>query len=243
MERLLNKVKDAKKTSEATEFDAYDRTYDAAVNEAIAFAGLGVDFFTRVKADYLLDLSADALGDPRNLSLLDVGCGVGNYHRLLKGKFGSIAGIDVSAKCLEVAHERHPEVDYRQFDGTRLPFGDTCVDVAFAVCVYHHVPVIDRVALTAEVHRVLKPGAIFAIFEHNPRNPLTMRAVNNCVFDKDAVLLQALEAEKLLTKTGFHDVRTRHILSIPAVGRILRRLDQTLGLARLGAQYYVTGRK
>lgn len=236
-------MNDGKSTLEAAEFDAYDRTYDAAVNEAVAFAGLGVDFFTRAKADYLLDLTASALGDPRKLSLLDVGCGVGNYHSLLEGKFGSIAGTDLSSKCLEVAHERHPEVDYRKFDGTQLPFGDACIDVAFAVCVYHHVPVGARAALTAEVRRILKPRGIFAIFEHNPRNPLTMRAVNNCVFDKDAVLLRASEAGKLLTEAGFQDVGTRHILTIPAIGRMLRRLDLVLGFAQFGAQYFVTGRK
>ena len=31
------------------EFDAYSRAYDQAVNDSIAFTGLSVDYFTRVK--------------------------------------------------------------------------------------------------------------------------------------------------------------------------------------------------
>ena len=34
------------------EFDAYDQSYTATVNRALAYLGLKVDFFTRVKVDY-----------------------------------------------------------------------------------------------------------------------------------------------------------------------------------------------
>lgn len=235
-------MNDQKSTPAAVEFDAYDRSYAEAVNDSLAFTGLNVDFFTRVKAGHLIDLMGQTFGDPRKLALLDVGCGIGNYHRLLAGEAGSIAGVDVSDKCLDVARERNPGVDYQHFDGTALPFGSSRFDVAFAVCVYHHIPASQQPQLTADVKRVLKPGGLFVIFEHNPLNPLTMRVVNACVFDKDAVLLRPRSTKTLMTSAGFTGVRARHILSIPAAGRALRQVDRALGVAPFGAQYFAMGR-
>ena len=235
-------MNDPKAAPAAAEFDAYDRSYAEAVNDSLAFTGLNVDFFTRVKADYLVDLMGETLGDPNRLALLDIGCGIGNYHRLLAGKVGSIAAVDVSTKCLDVARERNPHVDYQHFDGAALPFAALRFDVAFAVCVYHHVPAHQQPPLTTDIRRVLKPGGLFVIFEHNPLNPLTMRVVNNCVFDKDAVLLRPREAKTLMSDAGFNEVRSRHILSIPAVRPVLRRIDRGLGIAPFGAQYFAMGR-
>ena len=39
----------------------------------------------------------------------------------------------------------------------RVPFEDASFDVVTMVCVYHHVDLADRPALTADVSRVLKP--------------------------------------------------------------------------------------
>lgn len=66
------------KTSEI--FDAWQARYSEAVNDAVPFSGLDVDFFTRVKADYTLDLARAQFGDLSKVRLLDIGCGVGNFH-------------------------------------------------------------------------------------------------------------------------------------------------------------------
>ena len=77
------------------EFDAYSETYADAVNRSIAFSGLGVDFFTRVKADHLINV-VDALRPPaKQAEVLDLGCGVGSYHSLLLGRVGRIEGDDL----------------------------------------------------------------------------------------------------------------------------------------------------
>jgi hypothetical protein len=91
--------------------------------------------------------------------------------------------------------------------------------------------------------RVVRPGGLVTIFEHNPRNPLTMRVVNNCPFDADAVLLNSKETSRLITDSGLDIWRRKHILSIPAAGSALRRVDQMLSWVGLGAQYYVAGRR
>lgn len=226
-----------------SEFDAFSRTYDDAVNASVAFSGLKADFFTRVKAAYIKDIVAAAFVDPAALDVLDIGCGIGNYHPYLADVVGSISGVDVSASCLATAAERHPEVRYRAYDGLRLPFADATFDVAYTICVVHHVPPAQWQAFAHEMRRVLKPGGLALIFEHNPFNPLTRRAVSSCVFDKDAVLLRARRAEALLVDAGLVEVTSRYILSIPAGTSMLRRIDGWFARLPLGAQYLTQGRR
>lgn len=221
-----------------SQFDAYAGSYDEAVNQSLGFLGVKVDYFTRVKAAYLLDLLRQHFNATDTLDVLDVGCGIGNYHQLLTGQVGSIAGVDVSAECLAQAARRNPEAHYNHYDGFHLPYEDGGFDAVFTICVLHHVPPAQRAGFTAELKRVLKPGGLAVVFEHNPLNPLTRRVVSNCPFDHDAVLLGQVEARRLLTGAGLANARTRSILSIPSLGPATRQLDRLLGRLSLGAQYY-----
>jgi SAM-dependent methyltransferase len=117
---------------------------------------------------------------------------------------------------IAIARQRNPGIHYEVFDGTRLPFADRSIDAAFAINVFHHVPVTQRSALVDDIHRVLRPGGLFAIFEHNPLNPVTRHVVDTCEFDKDAVLLKQKDSEALLSTSGFGDVKTRYIFAVPA---------------------------
>ncbi len=223
------------------EFDTYNQTYDAAVNSAISFSGLNVDFFTRAKGLYIARVLAERFGDLSQLELLDVGCGIGNLHPFFTGKVRSITGVDVSAECIATARQRNPSVVYRSYDGERLPFDDACFDVAFTICVMHHVLPQQWPTFARELRRVIKPGGIGLVLEHNPYNLLTRRVVASCVFDKDAVLLPARETQQLLRAAGFSNVVSRYILAIPAANWALQEVDRLFGRLPLGAQYYAVG--
>lgn len=240
VESLVNGM-DPKQRSVAQEFDTYKTSYRDAVNASLGFSGLDVDFFTRVKADYLVDLLAARFGDVANLDVIDIGCGVGNYHKLLQPKVGTLTGVDVAAECVEQARIENPGVQYESYDGARLPYADASFDAAFTICVMHHVPPAAWANFTREALRVLRPGGLFAVFEHNPLNPLTMRVVNRCPFDKDAVLLRKTQVVGLLDEAGFENVTPRFILSVPAANAPLRAVDRVFSRLPLGAQYYVTG--
>jgi len=206
------------------EFDSYASHYDATVNDAISFSGLKIDFFTRVKADYLLDL-VDQLSSPpaSAAALLDIGCGIGNFHPLLAGR------------------ERNPGIEYAIHDAIHLPYGDGSFDVVYAMNVFHHIPVDVRPRVVGEIRRVLRTKGLFALFEHNPKNPLTTRVVNSCIFDKDAVLVPHRASADLLMSAGFRNVRHRFILTIPAWGKTLRKIDRMFSRLPIGAQYYTVG--
>ena len=225
----------------AEEFDRYKESYDDAVNRAIAFSGQKVESFTRAKADDLLRTIAAHFKAPRQLSLLDVGCGIGNYHPLLRPLVGSINGVDVSSACVAKAKERNPTVSYAAYDGDHLPYPDNQFDVTFCICVLHHVPPDRWSQFVGEMHRVTRTGGLVVIYEHNPKNPLTRKVVRDCAFDRDAVLLTIAQTRALLTAAGCLDVTTRSILTLPPIGGFVEKLDGLFARLPLGSQYRATG--
>jgi hypothetical protein len=66
--------------------------------------------------------------------------------------------------------------------------------------------------------------------------------VNNCEFDKDAILLRRPETEILLKDAGFQRIYSRFILTVPAKGSLLRKIDKLFAHLPIGAQYYAVGR-
>lgn len=231
----------AKRTSEV--FDSYQDKYSDAVNRSIAFTGMNVDFFTRVKASYILDFCDKSFSPGGALQALDVGCGIGNFHGILATRFATLSGVDISTASIDRAKARHPSVDYQVYDGERLPFPDGSFDLVFTVCVMHHVDPGQWLTFVGEMYRVLRTGGWALVFEHNPRNLLTLRAVNNCPFDADAVLLRSEKVKDLMNNSKLEDVRSKYILSVPAAGKFMRKIDGLFANLPFGAQYYVCGRK
>jgi SAM-dependent methyltransferase len=225
-----------------TAFDAYADTYREEVEKATAFARQSLSFFTEIKAGALLSLTWDLLGDPAGLRALDVGCGPGETDALL-GAFGALHGVDVSRELLRRARVRSPGTMYTHYDGVRLPYADASFDLAFAICVVHHVPPESRSVFAAELGRVVRPGGIAAIVEHNPLNPLTRLGVARCAFDDDAKLLRRGSALKLLRQARLEPASARYILFFPWRGRALRALERRISRVPFGAQYLVVGRR
>jgi SAM-dependent methyltransferase len=166
---------------------------------------------------------------------------VGVTDRHLGDRFAALIGVDIFEGVLDAAAAANPNVDYRLYDGQTLPVADGSVDVAFAISVLHHVPPDRWRGFVGEMARVLAPGGIAAVFEHNPLNPLTRRVVSNCVFDDDAVLLRRRTATRLLDAAGLTGLEHRYIAFLPFGGRRVAPIEAALRLVPLGAQYYVAG--
>jgi SAM-dependent methyltransferase len=119
---------------------------------------------------------------------------------------------------------------------------DGAFDAAVTVTVVHHVPPAQWSAFLGEMSRVVRPGGVVAVFEHNPYNPLTLCVVRTCPLDRNAVLLSSWRLCGLLRAIGLQDVQSRYILSTPFEWRLFRLFDKAIGWLPLGAQYYATGR-
>ena len=224
-----------------TEFDRYGDSYEAAVDDAIGFAGQEHGFYVDAKARRLLELSRRRLGRA-DVAALDVGCGPGLTDVRVLPHLGSLHGVDVSAPMVERARKANPSASYEVYDGRRLPFDDGRFDLTFAICVLHHVERPDRPGLVAELGRVTRPDGLVAVFEHNPLNPLTRHVVRTCEFDKGVELLGRRELAGLLDDAGLELVDTEYLLFFPWRGRPFAALERALRSVPLGAQYVVAGR-
>jgi SAM-dependent methyltransferase len=132
----------------------------------------------------------------------------------------------------------------RQLAPSELPFPDGVFDLVTAVCVYHHIPDTDRSSFTAEVLRVLRPGGIFSIIEHNPVNPATRLIVARTPVDADAHLLMAGRAASLMAAAGARVMETRYFLYFPQrLHQYLSGLEDRLSSTPLGGQYAVFAAK
>jgi SAM-dependent methyltransferase len=221
-------------------FDQYRSNYRDVVQLSIDFSGLPHSFFMRSKADLLRDLTARRLGSARP-AMLDVGCGVGSFHPLLHGMVGSLTGIDVSSASIEQARADNPNGDYRTYDGRSFPFDDDSFDIVTAICVLHHVAPAQWTNFINEMRRVARPGGLICIIEHNPLNPLTRLAVARCEFDRDAILLSASKARRLMAASDLREIGAHHFLLLPWETEPARRVERALRGIPLGAQYIAFG--
>jgi len=90
-------------------------------------------------------------------SVLEVGCGTGNYIVAVESAVGCSGwGTDSSREMLAEAGARPGSVTFKVGRAERLPFGAESFDLVFSVDAIHHLDNIT--AYFREVRRVLKPG-------------------------------------------------------------------------------------
>ena len=227
----------------STQFDSHADSYRDEVDRAIAFAGQDVEFFAERKAELLARAARRLLGDPAELSVLDVGCGIGLVDGYLTPRFRSVAGTDVSAAELEVAQATHSQVSYTLSEPQRVPYESDTFDVVFAACVLHHLNEGAHDGFVAELARVVRPGGLAVVFEHNPLNPLTRLVVSRVAFDTGVRLLRSSTVAALFESAGFEQVRSVYTTFLPLRGRLAQRIEVRLAPLPIGAQYAVLGRK
>ncbi len=219
------------------DFDAYSESYEVELNRAISFAGQDSSVFTEAKAQALVAVAEARLGDLANATALDVGCGIGNIHLSLAPRFSKLHAVEVSAGLLDVARSDNYDVAYQVYDGLELPFESNAFDLAFAICVLHHVPPSRWELFTSEMARVVRPGGLVAVIEHNPLNPLTRLVTLRCAFDEGIVLVRRRRLEQLMRQARMHDTASRYILFSPWRGAAVEWAERRLGRLPLGAQY------
>jgi len=113
---------------------------------------------------------AKLAGITADMSVLDVGSGVGGPARFLAATYGCrVTGIDLSepfveaARYLTVRTGQGGLVSFRAGSALALPFDDGCFD---AVLLQHvAMNIADRARLYGELRRVLRPGGRFATYD------------------------------------------------------------------------------
>lgn len=89
--------------------------------------------------------------------VLDVGCGVGAFLRLVAERGGEPFGIDASEALIELARKRLPDADLRVGEMQDLPYHDDAFDLVTGFNSFFFAD--DMVAALREAGRVAKPDA------------------------------------------------------------------------------------
>jgi SAM-dependent methyltransferase len=225
-----------------TEFDRLAAEYDELLKDPIRdYFAPGSDFFVTRKLEVLLAFLRRRAIDPSRSVWLDVGCGKGQLLRAGKPYFARVLGCDVSTEMMGTCHDLDV---ISQPSPARVPFVDASVDVVTAVCVYHHIEPSARAELTSDICRVLKPGGVFAIVEHNPFNPAVQVIIRRTPVDENAILLTSRTARRLMRGSHLRIEETKYFLYLPQ--RLYNRgrfVERALERVPLGGQYAVFGVK
>ncbi len=131
-----------------------------------------------MREDILNDLANICRGrDPKEMAVLEIGCGAGRVTRALAQFFGTVYAVDISREM--VARARHAVRDFphariyrnngkdlsvvRRHWWNRLGIGaGVQVDFVFSTMVFQHIPSGEIVEnYVREAHRLLRPGGLF----------------------------------------------------------------------------------
>lgn len=114
----------------------------------------------RQKAEKVVAVLKDFLGDCARLSVLDMSCSAGLMTLVFAEHFGAVTGIDIDAQAVANAKGQFADrdVDFLVMDALHTSFDDNSFDVIVCNQMYEHVP--DAEQLMREIFRLLKPGGV-----------------------------------------------------------------------------------
>ena len=120
-----------------------------------------------ISQDILTDTGNVCQGkDPKQMRVLEIGCGAGRLTQALSNIFGEVHAVDVSGEMVEQARAAlggRPGVHLYHNNGCDLSVIPALeFDFAYSAIVFQHIPSREIIeTYVSEVHRLLKPGALF----------------------------------------------------------------------------------
>ena len=234
----------------ADRIDSYSVTYGSFASELsaeIRREAFGEDIGQNswTTAPEQLGFAASAALTPAS-HLLEVGCGSGGPALFLARSVGlSITGIDINAAGIDAANQAAEAAGlaararFRCTDaGAAFPFGEASFDAAQIIDAINHIP--DRPALLAELHRVLKPGAILLYTDPVViTGPVTNEELALRSSIGFFVFMPPGENERMLAAAGFKvkgvEDRTRNVVETSR-GRLEAREKRRAALIELEGQ-------
>ena len=142
-------------------------------NDVERFSNLETGQSATIDAPLVLELITRAAASltPEAITLLDIGCGAGNFSLKMRERLPalSVTLVDLSAPMLERAVTRvtasgAPSVNALQGDIREIELGEGAFDVVVAAAVLHHLREdAEWESVFAKVYRSLRPGGSFWI--------------------------------------------------------------------------------
>lgn len=112
----------------------------------------------------------------KDLRVLEVGCGVGDFAIYLSRQGADVTAVDFSSQAIELATEKarvqNYQVDFRVADAQALPLENNSFDLIVSCECLEHVPT-PQLALN-EMYRVLKPSGKLILTTENYSNAILL---------------------------------------------------------------------
>ena len=112
---------------------------------------------------------------PKNVKILDLGCGTGHIAEVLKGR--EWHGIDISPESINTAKHFYKTAKIGDIT-EKLPYRNKSFDCVLLLSTLHHVPPEEHENIIKESIRLLKPEGKLIIVDHN-KNKLISRITHS----------------------------------------------------------------
>ena len=182
--------------------------------------------------------------------VLEVGCGTGEFSRLLAQRCQRVLAVDLSPRMIEAARTRskdHPNVEYLLADAVSWEFPSQRFDCVASIATLHHLPL---GPMLAKMREALKPGGTLLLLDLYRARTAADRVVNALAFPASRAIRlartgslvgrQAPELREAWEEHGKTDV-------YPTLAEVRRACETELGGAavrrRLLWRYTVVWRK
>jgi SAM-dependent methyltransferase len=179
-----------------------------------------LDFWSPITA-HAFEPLLDAATVGQGTRLLDVGCGPGELAVAAIAREAIPTGIDIAPAMVDLARERHPDIDFQVASAEELPFDDGSFDAVVANFVLLHLGRPE--AAIAEWARVTAPGRRLALSiwddtSVNRLHGLILDAVNSIddlvpidIPEGPPAFRTDDELDGLLGAAGLTDIRITHL--------------------------------
>lgn len=140
---------------------------------------------------------------------LEIGCGTGEFTRLLAGRAERVLAVDLSPQMIRGARERsrlYANVEFVEGDVMECRFPADRFDCVATLTTLHHLP-IERVLRM--IRRILKPGGVFVCLDLYRRSGLG-ELLLDCVAYPASLSLRLLETGRLRPPREVREAYAEH---------------------------------
>jgi SAM-dependent methyltransferase len=182
-------------------------TYDERFMDTMADAYLDRTPWTELRLAAVRDMADPQPGE----RILDLGCAAGAITHYLSTLGADTVGIDFEPLAIEKARALFPDLSFEVADATALPFADASFDKAVAADFVEHIDDSTFLAMCSELHRVLVPNGLFALYTPNPEHLIEVLKKHEFLLAQNPThigLRDRTALEALLRRGGFEPVRS-----------------------------------
>lgn len=234
-------------TQQKIEFDEFAADYEQLHAKNTSSSGFEPSYFDEYKVKEVARRLQSSVKSKDTVEILNYGCGIGKSEVFFKKYFpqSTSLGVDISPESIKRAEEENSNLSsasFKVFNPGEFPqWGE--FDIIYIANVFHHIPYELHHDILVHLRSLLKKDGLLFMFEHNPLNPVTVRTINQCEFDKDAVLLYPDYSVKAYSAAGFSRVTKRFTLFFPGFLSFMIPFEKYMAWLPLGAQYYIEANK